>query len=166
MTSTTRERPRFTSHRSRRKIARYCSHVRSDIGSTPFQVLEHLKRPTGQRAAVATTVTMVRLTMTGRTPLEERREAEGKQRKDVDEPAMAVACAELPVPPAGDEIGVQRQDDHRAGKERQLLPVTDDEAGDGPEQKRRPEEQTLLHAEEHAPEMRRRKREARDCRTN
>ncbi len=52
---------------------------------------------------------MVRLTRRGRTPLEEGREAEGKQGQDVDEPAVSVACAELPVPPAGDEIRVERK---------------------------------------------------------
>ena len=100
----------------------------SAMGSTPFQYCSiwNTESPT---AAVASTATVAVAGDAGSAPLEERRQPEREQRQDVDEAAMPVARAELPVPPAGDDVGVGNQDDRRAGKKRQLPPVANEEAG-------------------------------------
>ena len=72
---------------------------------------------------------------------------------------MTVAAAELPIPPARDQVRVEREDSGRRQEERARGATKHRQAGEGEQEERRPEEEPLLDAEEHAKQMRRRERE-------
>ena len=94
-----------------------------------------------------------------RAPLEEGCEAKGQYGEEIHESSMAVAAAELPVPPARDQVRVEREDHGRRQEERARGATQHRQAGEGEQEERRPEKEPFLDAEEHAKQMRRRERE-------